>query len=216
MTRTLYVRADVGIRPYAPSTEGVCIIPTAACTPRVLVPLRFTARSRRPTHRLSWSRALFSVIPRSTPRVLASRREATWESVSQFLCPRRSLFCLCSSFCCRFYSEMQSRIVLYFNAKALLNGGQRPPPTFAAKRQRRDLIIAKPRGEVSKGEGSQPSLFGRFKEGGFSRGKGNRNPFPLEWRSLDTFFRQGKKVSRRRQKYKCLGRTESSAPTPAY
>ena len=50
-----------------------------------------------------------------------------------------------------------------------------------------------------KGRGRDPSPFGRFKEGGFSRGKGNRNPFPLEWRfwlllSLLT------KVTRRRQK----------------
>ena len=64
-----------------------------------------------------------------------------------------------------------------------------------------------PRGEVSKGEGSRPLPFGRFKDGGFSRGKGNRNPFPLEWRfwlllSLLT------KVTRRRQKKerKAIGR----------
>ena len=40
-----------------------------------------------------------------------------------------------------------------------VNSGQRPPPTFAAPRQRRDLIIAKTLGGVSKGEGrSPPSL----------------------------------------------------------
>ena len=39
------------------------------------------------------------------------------------------------------------------------NGGQRPPPPFAALRQRRDLIIANPRVRVSKGEGSQPLPF---------------------------------------------------------
>ena len=55
-----------------------------------------------------------------------------------------------------------------------------------------------PGGYFQKG-GPQPSLFGRFKVGGFLRGKGNRNPFPLEWRfwlllSLLT------KVTRRRQK----------------
>ena len=59
--------------------------------------------------------------------------------------------------------------------------------------------------------------FGRFKERGFLRGEGNRNPSPLKWRSLDTFFRQGKKVSRRRQKAKRQrktgGRTEPSVPT---
>ena len=55
---------------------------------------------------------------------------------------------------------------------------------------------------VSKGEGSQPLPFGRFKGKGFLRKGGNRNPPFLKWRSLDTFFRQGKKVSRRRQKRK--------------
>ena len=64
---------------------------------------------------------------------------------------------------------------------------------------------------VSKEGGPQPSLFGRFKEGGFSRGKGNRNPFPLEWRfwlllSLLT------KVTRRRQNTK--RRNEIEIPLP--
>ena len=79
-----------------------------------------------------------------------------------------------------------------------LNSGPWPPPTFAASRQRRDLIIAHPRGEVSKGEGSRPLPFGRFKGKGFLRKGGNRNPPFLKWRSLVTFFRQGKKVTRRR------------------
>ena len=60
---------------------------------------------------------------------------------------------------------------------------------------------ALPQEGVSKEGGPRPSLFGRFKDGGFSRGKGNRNPFPLEWRfwlllSLLT------KVTRRRQNKK--------------
>ena len=78
--------------------------------------------------------------------------------------------------------------------------GQRPPPTFAASRQRRDLIIAHSPGWGFQGGGPQPSLFGRFKGKGFLRKGGNRNPPFLKWRSLDTFFLQGKKVSRRRQK----------------
>ena len=95
----------------------------------------------------------------------------------------------------------------------LSSSGPWPPPTFAAERQRRDLIIATPRGEVSKGEGSQPLPFGRFKDGGFSRGKGNRNPFPLEWRfwlllSLLT------KVTRRRQKKKVT--RAGARNTPAF
>ena len=66
-----------------------------------------------------------------------------------------------------------------------------------------------PRWGFPKGRGRTPSPFGRFKEEGFSRGKGNRNPFPLEWRfwlllSLLT------KVTRRRQKEK--GRKESNPP----
>ena len=79
-----------------------------------------------------------------------------------------------------------------------INGGQRPPPTFAAARQRRDLIIANPPEGVSKEGGPQPSLFGRSRMGDFQGGRKIETSFPLEWRSLDTFFRQGKKVSRRR------------------
>ena len=70
-----------------------------------------------------------------------------------------------------------------------------------------------------KGRGRNPSPFGRFKGKGFLRKGGNRNPPFLKWRSLVTFFRQGKKVTRRRQKGKgqkerkiLHGRTESSAP----
>ena len=107
--------------------------------------------------------------------------------------------------------------------KTFSTSGPWPPPTFAALRQRRDLIIATPRGEVSKGEGSQPLPFGRFKGKGTLRKGGNRNPPFLKWRSLVTFFRQGKKVTRRRQKGKgqkerkiLHGRTAPSAPTTAY
>ena len=51
---------------------------------------------------------------------------------------------------------------------------------------------------VSKEGGPQPSLFGRSRKGDFQGGRKTETSFPLEWRSLDTFFRQGKKVSRRR------------------
>ena len=55
-----------------------------------------------------------------------------------------------------------------------LNGGQRPPPTFAALRQRRDLIIAHTRRVFPKREGrSPPSLvvqgWGIFKGEGRSK-----------------------------------------------
>ena len=105
-------------------------------------------------------------------------------------------------------------------ANALSKPNQRPKAAtylchFAAKARFDNR--PNPRVGVSKEGGPQPSLSGRFKVGGFSRGKGNRNPFPLEWRSLDTFFRQGKKVSRRRQKEKTTKRQragQSPAPTP--
>ena len=51
---------------------------------------------------------------------------------------------------------------------------------------------------VSKEGGPQPSLFGRSRMGDFQGGRKIETSFPLEWRSLDTFFRQGKKVSCRR------------------
>ena len=76
---------------------------------------------------------------------------------------------------------------------------------------------------VSKEGGPQPSLFGRSRMGDFQGGRKIETSFPLEWRSLDTFFRQGKKVTRRRQKGKgqkerkiLHGRTAPSAPTTAY
>ena len=62
-------------------------------------------------------------------------------------------------------------LMLSFRASAHTGVGIRP-------RARRRVSLE----GVSKEGGPRPSLFGRFKEGGFSRGKGNRNPFPLEWR----------------------------------
>lgn len=71
------------------------------------------------------------------------------------------------------------------------NGGHLPPPTFAASRQRRDLIIAHPWVGFPKGRGRAPSPFGRFKVRGFLRGEGNRNPSPLE-RRFASFADAGK------------------------
>ena len=111
-------------------------------------------------------------------------------------CPRRPLFCLCFSFRCRFCSEMQGCAGM-----ARTFSKQRPLAAtylcrFAAKGRFDNRT--NPRGEVSKGEGSRPLPFGRFKGKGSLRKGGNRNPPFLKWRSLVTFFRQGKKVTRRR------------------
>ena len=65
---------------------------------------------------------------------------------------------------------------------------------------------------VSKEGGPQPSLFGRFKGIGFLRKGGNRNPPFLKWRSLVTFFRQGKKVTRRRQEEESSPRRGAEHP----
>ena len=43
----LLLRGDVGIAPYERSTEGVCVVHAAACTPRVLVPLRIMSNKLR-------------------------------------------------------------------------------------------------------------------------------------------------------------------------
>ena len=106
------------------------------------------------------------------------------------------LHCLCFSFRCRFCSEMQG-----FTAMSKTLSNQRPKAATylcrSAAKARFDNRL-KPQGGVSKGEGSQPLPFGRFKGKRFLRKGGNRNPPFLKWRSLDTFFRQGKKVSRRR------------------
>ena len=104
------------------------------------------------------------------------------------------------------------------------NGRGRTPPLHSVYRNpvrhtfRGDVGIApynrppsvhlSPGGRFQRGRGRNPSLFGRFKEREFLRGEGNRNPSPLKWRSLVTFFRQGKKVTRGRQKE----RGEKKAP----
>ena len=63
--------------------------------------------------------------------------------------------------------------------KLFLNGGHRPPPTFAAKRQRRDLIIALPGVGVSKGEGRSPPLLVVSRLGDFQGGREIEIPSPL-------------------------------------
>ena len=83
-----------------------------------------------------------------------------------------------------------------------VNSGQRPPPIFAAPRQRRDSIIVKTLGGVSKGEGRSPPSLVVSRMGDFQGGRKIETSFPLEWRSLVTFFRQGKKVTLRRQNKK--------------
>ena len=131
------------------------------------------------------------------------------------------LHCLCFSFRCRFCSEMQGCAGM-----ARTFSKQRPLAAtylccFAAK-ARFDNRLNYGRG-FPKGRGRDPSPFGRFKGKGSLRKGGNRNPPFLKWRSLVTFFRQGKKVTRRRQKGKgqkerkiLHGRTAPSAPTTAY
>ena len=101
---------------------------------------------------------------------------------------------LCFSFRCRFCSEMQG-----FTAVSRTLPNRRPKAAtylcrFAAKARFDNRL---PRVRFPKGRAAALP-FGRFKERGFLRGEGNRNPSPLKWRSLDTFFRQGKKVTRRR------------------
>ena len=113
---------------------------------------------------------------------------------------------LCFSFRCRFCSEMQG-----FTAVSRTLPNRRPKAAtnlcrFAAKARFDNRL---PRVRFPKGRAAA-LLFGLFKEGGFLRGEGNRNPSPLKWRSLDTFFRQGKKVTRRRHKKKNHRRCEKT------
>ena len=97
-----------------------------------------------------------------------------------------------------------------------INGGQRPPPTFAASRQRRDLIIAHtPGGCFQRGGGPQPSLFGRSRMGDFQGGRKIETSFPLEWRFW-LLLPLLTKVTRRRQKKKNIpgGQTRPPLHTP--
>ena len=95
-------------------------------------------------------------------------------------------------------SPSRSPTHIYQRQKHFPTGGQRPPPTFAASRQRRDLIIAQPPEGVFKEGGPQPSLFGRFKGKRFLRKGGNRNPPFLK--PFFGYFLSEKKVTRRRQR----------------
>ena len=124
-------------------------------------------------------------------------------------------------------------------ANALSKPNQRPKAaTYLCRFAAKARFDNRPTPEgVSKEGGPQPSLFGRFKERGFLRGEGNRNPSPLK--PFFGYFLSGKKVTRRRHKKKgkeekCFGRgralslhsafrkpvrirfgrLESSAPTP--
>ena len=97
-----------------------------------------------------------------------------------------------------------------------VNSGQRPPPTFAAARQRRDLIIAHPPEGVSKEGGPQPSLFGRSRMGDFQGGRKIETSFPLEWRFWLLLSLLTKVTRRRQKKEKYSGRADPSAPTHAY
>ena len=114
-----------------------------------------------------------------------------------------------------------------------VNSGQRPPPTFAAPRQRRDLIIANPRRVFPKREGrSPPSLVAQGR--GIFKGEGRpKLPSPLNgvlWilsfakerkypaggiprRGAELPCLSGKQVTRRRQKEKMSRAGQSPAPT---
>ena len=111
------------------------------------------------------------------------------------------------SFRCRSCSEMQGCAAM---AKTLSKRRPSAATYLCREATKARFDNRPPRGGGFQRGGPQPSPFGRFKVGGFSRGKGNRNPFPLEWRSLVTFFRQGKKVTRRRQKYDKTRRRQKS------
>ena len=69
-------------------------------------------------------------------------------------------------------------------------------------------------GGVSKGEGSQPLPFGRFKGKRFLRKGGNRNPPFLK--PFFGYFLSGKKVTRRRQKRGTESHRAGQSPAPTH
>ena len=116
------------------------------------------------------------------------------------------------------------------------SGGPWPPPTFAAPRQRRDLIIANPRRVFPKREGrSPPSLVAQG--WGIFKGEGrSKLPSPLNgvlWilsfakerkypaggiprRGAELPCLSGKKVTRRRQKRKKKKEKKAARRRPSY
>ncbi len=122
------------------------------------------------------------------------------------------LHCLCVSFRCRFCSEMQGCAAM---ARTLSKW--RPlAATYLCRFAAKARFDNRPNPRVRFPKGRAAALpFGRFKERGFLRGEGNRNPSPLK--PFFGYFLSGKKVTRRRHKKKgkeekCFGRTEPSAP----
>ena len=105
--------------------------------------------------------------------------------LSRLFSPRERHAAQISSKCCIVSSSLfAAALALKCRAvqlwrKLFLNGGHRPPPTFAAKRQRRDLIIALPGVGVSKGEGRSPPLCVVSRLGDFQGGREIEIPSPL-------------------------------------
>ena len=94
---------------------------------------------------------------------------------------------------------MQNCAVLWFTAKTFFK--RRPlAATYLCRTAAKARFNNRknPRVGVSKGEGSQPLPFGRFKGKGSLRKGGNRNPPFLK--PFFGHFLSGKKVTRRRQK----------------
>ena len=104
-------------------------------------------------------------------------------------------------------------------ANALSKPNQRPKAaTYLCRFAAKARFDNRPNPRVRFPKGRAAALpFGRFKERGFLRGEGNRNPSPLK--PFFGYFLSGKKVTRRRHKKKgkeekCFGRTEPSASMP--
>ena len=175
----------VGIAPYAPPTEIPCVtfgrsrpvrLYTRLPHPHFVLILSFRAQSA------DW--AWESASPRPQARNLQSlpcvkggvARRATEELLSPGGAEPRPYTRLSRRVPTAACGHAALRIIC--GGKTFPTSGQRPPPTFAASRQRRDLIIAQtPGGCFQRGRAAALPLWS-LKDGGFSRGKEDRNFLP--------------------------------------
>ena len=136
------------------------------------------------------ARGTFALVGKSTQKRRSNLRfenpsRAFTYRLSRLFSPRERHAAQISSKCCIVSASLfAAALALKCRAvqlwrKLFLNGGHRPPPTFAAKRQRRDLIIALPGVGVSKGEGRSPPLLVVSRLGDFQGGREIEIPSPL-------------------------------------
>ena len=192
-----------GVRPSAPTTVYRTCALSLPCHSEPVTDV--TGVGIRPPPFSCLRRGTFALGGKSTQKRRSNLRfenplRAFTQHLSRWCSPRERCAVEISPKCCIVSASLsaaafalKSRAVWFFVSwqDCLSNSGQRPPPTFAALRQRRDLIIA-----------HSPGV--RFPKG---RGRTGRKPSERKIR---------KESNPPEAKKRGSGRTEPSAPTHVY